>query len=463
MAPASYAVWVLALQATAYLGYLDFGLQTAIGRYVALANANNDTKLRDGIFSTAFAGLSIAALLGFFVILAIALAAGSIFPAIPQQLLPALRMTMLIVGASLAIGLPASAWNGVFVGLQRYDIPAFTVGTGRLFSAIGLILASITGRSLVFMAVVMGATNLYSYALQFAILQRIAPDIRFRRELITVPIIKELSGYCVSLTVWSFAMLLIGGLDVFLVGRFDFPAVIPYAVSATLITFLAGVQNSIFGVIMPHATVLYANHDSRALGDLLIKTTKFGVLLLLLTGLPLIVFAAPIIGAWIGPQFAHVGGRILTILVIANVLRLTGTPYASILIGTGQQRLVIVAPLLEGVTNLFASVMLGMRFGAIGVAMGTLIGAVIAVSTNLFYSLPRTRSSIDVSMLGYLCKGLTAPALCGIPVVLALLATTLGKSCASATVIPSLLISFGACAILIYQGTFKKSLAAWVQ
>ena len=62
MTPASYAVWVLVLQTAAYVGYLNFGLQTAIGRYVAYANEKKDLEQRDAIFSTALAGLCCAAL-----------------------------------------------------------------------------------------------------------------------------------------------------------------------------------------------------------------------------------------------------------------------------------------------------------------------------------------------------------------------------------------------------------------
>ena len=113
------------------------------------------------------------------------------------------------------------------------------------------------------MAVVMAAVNLLSYGLQYGMMRRIASEVRFRGELITRRLIRELSGYCFSLTVWSFSMLLVNGLDLILVGRFQFSAVTPYAVSATLITFLAGLQSAVFSVIMPHSAVLHAQQDSQ--------------------------------------------------------------------------------------------------------------------------------------------------------------------------------------------------------
>ena len=462
MAPASYAVWVLILQVVAYVAYLDFGLQTAVGRYIAFAHEKKDTQWRDGIFSTAFSGLSLAALLGVGLILIAMAACPSIFPSIPPALLPSMRVAILVVGLSVALGLPASAWNGVFIGLQRFEVPAVATASSKILSALGLIWAALTGKSLIVMALIVATANLLSYSVQFAMLRRAVPELHFRKELITKPMIRELSGYSFSLTVWSFSMLLVNGFDLLLVGRFDFAAVTPYSVSATLITFLAGVQNAIFGVIMPHAAQLHAQQNSVALGNLLVKTTKLGVLLLLLTGLPLIVFAVPLIKIWIGSQFAQAGGRILVVLVIANMVRLTAVPFASILIGTGQQRLVVFTPLMEGITNLAFSIVLGWKYGAIGVAWGTLIGAIAAVLANICYNLPRARSSIQCSPLRYFIEAMVFPALCGIPVCLLIPATIFfGSNTALFTL--AWLLSFGACAILILKtgvNDFRSGLPA---
>jgi O-antigen/teichoic acid export membrane protein len=451
LAPGTYAVWVLILQVVAYIGYLDVGLQTAVGRYIAFAEAKKDAKLRDGIFSTAFAGLVIAGSIGLVLILIAAALAQRVFPSIPEPLLAPMRIAISIVGISVALGLPASACNGVFSGLQRYEIPAITTSAGKLLSALGLIWAALSGRSLVAMACVLAAANLLSYALQVGMLRRVVPEIGFRRALITKSTVRELSGYCISLTIWSFSSLLISGLDILLVGHFRLSAVVPYSVSSTLIAFLSGILYAIFGVIMPHAAGLEAHEDACALGDLVVSSTKLGVLLLLLMGLPLIVLAAPLIRIWIGAQFVTTGSAVLMILVIANMLRMTGAPYASVLIGAGQQRAIIVGPLTEGMANLICSVLLGSKFGALGVAWGTLIGAAFGVSIGIFYNLPRTRDRIDVSRLRYVGEGLVTPALCGIPVYAALLATALGQTIGSTLALPALIISLFACFILLLR------------
>src|SRR5438034_7938800 len=64
MSADNYGAWSLILQLSAYVGYLDFGIQTAVGRFVARANEKGDAGYRDQIVSTSFAALSAAAVLG---------------------------------------------------------------------------------------------------------------------------------------------------------------------------------------------------------------------------------------------------------------------------------------------------------------------------------------------------------------------------------------------------------------
>ena len=86
------------------------------------------------------------------------------------------------------------------------------------------------------------------------------------------------------------------------------------------------------------------------------------------------------------------------------------------LIGTGQQRLVVVTPLLEGFSNLFASLLGGYLLGVIGVAFGTLVVALVGVGGNFAYNMQRT-IGIDFTISDYLRDGLLRPAGCVIPVI----------------------------------------------
>lgn len=419
MTAVAYGVWVLVLQTSAYVGYLDFGLQTAVGRYIAFANEKSDVELRDSIFSTAFAGLMMAGILSFLLLAVAAALVQKIFPSIPPDLISTMRTMLLIVGGSLAIGLPASAWNGVFIGLQRNEIPAFTVGGGKILSAAGLIAVVLTRNSLTEMAYVVAISNLLSYGAQYYALREIAPGIRFARRVIHRAAARELLDYCFALTVMSFSMLLITGFDLILVGRFQFSEVVPYSVAAGAIPFLSGSLFAVMNAMMPHAATLHAQNKSREMGDLVLSSTRISMLLLIFTGCPVLIYAGPILKLWIGAKFVATGTLILIVLTIANMVRLIGAGYAVVLVAAGQQRLIKVSPLSEGVGNLLASICLGMTMGAIGVAIGTLVGSFISIGAHLVYSMPRTWEQIRLSRRRYLSSAVGVPILCTFPLSLA--------------------------------------------
>jgi len=414
MSPDAYGAWLLVLQLSAFVGYLDFGIQTAIGRFVARASEQGDTEHRDRIVTTSLAVLTAAGIAGIVGSVGLALLLPRVFHQVPQLLLAEVRVAFVLVGGSLAVGLPCSVFNGIFIGLQRYEVPAAIIAGSRVISAVSLVILVRHGGNLIQMGAAVAAVNLASYALQYLMYRTMAPRVEFSTHLVSRNAGRELFDYCLSLSIWSFAMLLVSGLDVSLVGYFEFDKLAYYAVTATLITFLAGLQNAVFHVMIPSAAVLHARKNSVQLGQMMITATRYGVFVLLVTGLPLIFAGKYILTLWVGPRYALEGGRILQVLTAANMIRLSAVPYAMTLIGTGQQRLVILTPLLEGASNLTASIIAGYFFGAIGVAVGTLVGGIVGVSGNFVYNMPRT-SEIEFRIADYVRDGLLRPLVCALP------------------------------------------------
>jgi O-antigen/teichoic acid export membrane protein len=456
MAQASYAVWVLVLQTAAYVSYLNFGLQTAIGRYVAFANEKNDVVLRDSVLSTAFAGLCAAALVAFVLLSAAVAAVPIIFPSVPHDLIPQMRLALLIVGFALAVELPASAWNGVFVGLQRYEIPALTVGSARLAGAIGVVAVALASGSLAAMAVALASANLLSYLAQYVILRRVAPDVSFKASLVSRSTSRELVHYCWGLTVMSFSMLLITGLDLVLVGRFQFSAVTPYSVAAGMSMFMSGLLFAVINVIMPHAARLHAAGKERELGRLTISSTMLSVLLLVLSGMPILIYAQPIIRLWIGERYVESGVPLLSILIVANIVRLIGAPYSTVLVAAGQQSYIKISPLAEGISNFIASVVLGFFLGAIGVALGTLIGSFIGVGAHLWYSMPRTKSAIAFSRRDFVLSGVMIPLICTSLLPTAAIASLLGLKVHDSIICLAVVISLVGIALLMWYARLNS-------
>ena len=284
MSADSYGTWSLVLQLSAYVGYLDFGIQTAVGRFVAHANEKRDLERRDAVVSTSFAALAAVGFFGIAGSVGVAVLLPHLFRQMPTALVGDARVALVVITTSLALGLPASVFNGVFVGLQRSEVPASIIAGSRIVSAVGVVLVARHGGRLVPMAILFAAGNLASYLLQYWVYRSLARGTKISRKLVTLTAARELYNYCLSLTIWSFATLLVMGLDITLVAFFDFPSVAYYTVSATLITFILGLQNAIFGAMIPAAAVLDARGNTTELGSILISTTRYGMFLLFASG-----------------------------------------------------------------------------------------------------------------------------------------------------------------------------------
>ena len=436
MTPDAYGSWALVVQLSSYMAYLDFGIQTALGRFVAYANERSEKEYRDRIVSTAIAALTVAALLGLVVAALAAILLPHIFWNMPASFLGQARVAVVLIAGSLAVGLPFSAFNGVFMGMHRYDIPAITIGGSRILGAGLLVLVVRHGGGLVGMGIAWAASNLLAYAVQYLVYRSLAPDMNLSTQFVTRGAFRELFDYCFSLSIWSFASLLVAGVDLLLVGFFQYQEVAYYAVAATLVVFLVGLQGAFFSALLSPAAALHARGSSADLGRMLITSTRYGTFLLLLTGTPLLLWAPNLLRLWVGPVYAAHATLYLRILVIANMIRLSATPYSVLLLGTAQQRLAMVSPIVEGLTNLLASIIGGYWFGAVGIAGGTVVGSIVGVLIHFAWNLKRT-TEIRIPIKEFLRDGLICPVLCFIPV----LACAMWCSTAPESLLPALVLA----------------------
>src|SRR5215813_403963 len=68
LSPDTYSAWALLLQWTAYIGLLDFGVQTAVAHFIAHANELQDREQRNGIASSAFTLLTGTGIVALFLV-----------------------------------------------------------------------------------------------------------------------------------------------------------------------------------------------------------------------------------------------------------------------------------------------------------------------------------------------------------------------------------------------------------
>lgn len=387
---AEFSLWVLVLQLAAYVNFLNFGIQTAVGRYVAHALGRNDPRHAEQIVD---AGLQILAALACAAVLLL-IGVGFFFPEIFRKVDPSMvgtaRQMLFWTGGALALGLPASVFGGVFIGLQRNEVPAVSALLSKGFMAVALIWVGERTHSLIAAAQVYFAVSIAGYAVQFIWFRAVCRNWRIRPLTFRAAAQRELISYCISLTVWSVSMFLVSGLDTTVVGVFDFKNVAAYGISAGLVALFAGFLAAATNPLLQVFAKLHARNQTDALVLLLDFTSWTVAFLAIATGISLILPSPVLFRLWVGTGMAAMGVKIFVVLVAANSIRLLGAPYANYLVAAGLQRKVYLSPFAEGVTNLIVSIIAARHFGAIGVAWGTVVGAIVGVSANYFYNFART-------------------------------------------------------------------------
>jgi O-antigen/teichoic acid export membrane protein len=419
MVPAEYSAWVLILQTTAYINMLDLGLQTAIGKFVAQYDATGDRASSGRILSTSFAILCATALIGALAIAFISWRVPQLFNQMPTILIGEFRQGILVVGLSVVLALPFSAFLAAFTGLQKYGFPTFLALSNKLLSSTVLIVLILLHGNLVQLAWVMATFNIGTAIVQFlGWRQFIDKRVAFSFNLVDRKTAMQLVKYGSSLSIWTIAALFVSGLDIIIVGHYDYKNTGYYGIATAVTNFMVLIIGGLFGPLVPALSAMQWERTPRQIGEMVVRATRYCVLLICLAGLPLLVGAYPLLKLWVGQEYAIRSALFLQVLVLGNAVRQLGFPYSLAVVATGKQHLATLAGVTEAVVNICVSVYLVQRIGAIGVALGTLAGAFISVTMHLAISMKSTFSTISMSRRHFVQEGLLRPLLCVIPSVL---------------------------------------------
>jgi len=414
----TYGAWVLILQLAAFVSFLDFGVQTGVAKFVAEYDALGDVTGAGRHASAGFAMMALAGMLGLGITLILAWQVPRLFHNMPEALYRDVRISVLLVGASLSFGLLCSVFSALFIGLQQYAIPTAISILNRTLYTLTVCITVYFHGSLIAMGVMVALINVSTGLLQVVAWRKKLSQIQIFLGNVDPTILKHMLNYCLVLAIWSAAMLCISGLDVTIVGHYDFKETGYYSLATLPANLIISIISSSLGPFLPAASALSTQRSPLAMGNILSRVTRYSTILILLTGLPLLVSGYPILRLWVGPVYALHSVRYLQVLVLATMLRNLCLPYVTMVVATGKQRVATAAAISEAIVNLGSSIYLARSFGAVGVAMGTLLGAFVSVAMHFTFSMYYTHSTILISRIQLLVGAFLRPALIAIPSLL---------------------------------------------
>lgn len=409
---AQYGAWVFINAIAGYSTMIYGGFGATICRYVADLSAKEDWKrlnhfvssIQTVYFGTAALAMSFTGVCAWF-------ATGLT----NWQMLPVteIRLSILIVGGTISLGMIGSVYGGVLIGLQRIDVKrGIEVGMGLLRLALTLLCLH-QQYGLITLALIFLAVTLSEHLISAVFAYRLLPTLSVAPWHTRADVMKECFGFSAFNAVALVAEYLIFFTDTVVIGIVLGPlAVVPYQIGLRIAQMIQVPVAQIGEAIMPKAGELHAKRDTHLLGKVVSK--GMGIAFLISCGffIGAAYFGEMLIETWIGRVYPT-SALVMTILIGAQAVTLPMIVTRKALLGIGEVRVPALIDLAEAFCNLILSLILIQIWGIVGVACGTLLPAIFM---ELFVFLPFAMKQFQLQRHELFATAVSAqiPALAGL-------------------------------------------------
>lgn len=370
-----YGLWIFAGSFLGYYGLMDFGLNSAVQRYLSRAIGVNDHKEMNKIVNTT---LVIFTIMGF-VALVVSFIVAFITPTLIKNItdIAVFQKAIFILGISFATGFPLRVFSGILTSHIRYDLRTSIELVKLVIRTILIIVFLNKGYGIVALAMITFIMDILGYLVNYYLVSKLYKYIVYSWSLVDKTKIKALFSYSIFTFISQMANQLKYNIDNLVIVIFiGLNPVTLYSIGARLIKYFLDFMVSAVGLTLPVFSQYEGKNDYNSILNTYIFITKISGYLSLLIGGTLIIFGKPFIMRWVGENYIA-GYYILLILVIPATLGMMQGPAGGLLYGLSKHKYFAITDSTEGVSNLLLSIILVKYYGIYGVALGTAIPMII--------------------------------------------------------------------------------------
>lgn len=379
---ARYGVWAMVVSITGYYGLLDLGLRAGMTQYITRYFSTGDFCRMNMAASSGFAlHVGCAFCVGLLTIVAACMA--PIYLSLADAFEKEAVSCLLVVGFSTAIQFLLFPFSIALTAKQRFDLVTAISSFARLLSAVAMVCSLMVGYGLIGLCVAGALGNLLDYLLRWAVAHRILPELRVSIGLINWESCRECMVFGSWSAVISASTVVIGFTDALVIGFYMPVSAIAFFILANnLIKYFANLFVPVGHVFYPAATALDAKDDLIGLRRLYLTASR--MITLQAVGIALItcIWASDFYSLWVGDEYLnnrvyHSVPLLYRLLLVGAVCTAAQRVGSKILLGRRQTRGLARLFICEGVLNLVISVALIGQYGLLGVAIGTVVPAVL--------------------------------------------------------------------------------------
>ncbi|PYO02279.1 MAG: hypothetical protein DMD91_04535 [Candidatus Rokuibacteriota bacterium] len=371
-----YGIWTLVMSITGCMGFMDFGIRTAVIKYVAESRATNNALMLSRVMS---ASVSFFLLMGVVIVTASGVI-GLVFPrafGLPLERWTEIQAVVVVAGATLAAQIVFAPFHGALCGTHRFDLSSSVRIAAMLLN--GALVVGVLGHThnLVALAATGLCVSLIEGLLIVATTRLVVRGMRISWRMVQWGAFRQLASYGSYNVVFGLALRGLSYADVLFIGAAAGAAeVTVYSLTKLLCVYIEDFLGGLAVTITPAAS----EHSAREhpLDDLVIRATKLTLVLAGPAILFLTVFGTSFFALWLGPGFEG-AGSILTCLALAAFANVMQLPLNAALRGGGVEAVRFLAWAKVGQVGLNVALswwLIG-RYGLPGVALGTAIASVV--------------------------------------------------------------------------------------
>ncbi len=362
---------------------MDFGVGTAITRFVSKANTDGDQNKANNYISAAYRLYLALDVVFASVLFIIYLFADKIYTGLTAAELATLKPVFLCVAAYTVTSLPFTLFSGILTSYEQFIALKFT---GFLHKVLGVVLTvaclllDMGLYALIFANIVNG---LIMYTIQFVVIKRKTPvkvDLRKRYRDIE----KEIVSYCLLMAVQLIAQRFIFSVTPSVLGIVSNSTQIAiFGIITTLEGYSFALISAISGMFMPRVTNIIK--DDKDVGNILPLMTSVGKILLALYVLLYIGFAffgKSFIQLWMGDGYetAYYG---LLLILIPGIFEYPQQIANTAVYVTNRLKEQGIILTIMAATNMVLLFPLGAWRGALGAGISITIAYTVRTALNL--------------------------------------------------------------------------------
>jgi O-antigen/teichoic acid export membrane protein len=410
-----YGVWVLLFSVMDYLRLLDFGLRAAVINRCARHQARGEWT---GVNETIASAMVYFALMSAACCLAAVLgrdAAMSLFN-IPGALQGDARVLMIVIALSISSRLVFSSITGALEAFQRFDAinQAYIAAlTTRAAGSIALLLAGYGLVALGFLVlVVQTAEDIWN----FVTLKRVFPGLRVSPRLVRRDAFRGMLSYGKDSSVMAAGNLVSIQSPATVLGLLRGTSDVAFFAFPWRLLMYTTEAIAKVGQITASVTAgLDARQDAGGVSRMAIVTNRICLALFMPAAIFFVLYAAPLLRLWAGPEVAAGSAALLPVLVIPFLFAIAAQfNSGAVLIGQAKHGPYARAFVVEVVASTVALFLVVPRYGAFGAAC--VVSAALMLNRCVYLAMLMCRVN-GVSMRAYLGAIYTRPIAAAVPVV----------------------------------------------